>query len=202
MNKFKKLGSILMAAVMCLSLSVPAFAAEIAADNGTGEVPVVVTTEENGDLLFKVTLPTAFAVDVDANGAVTTATNLKVTNGSAGAVDLKKVEITGANEWALADFDGNFGKYGVGQKVIGMEINGCKTADTATGTAYTFADLAGFKNDQNETYMWAAVGNGITAEHHEMALTYDAKIPGQNSTQSGVTVANVVFTAGWHTANA
>lgn len=196
MNKFKKLGSILLAGIMCLSLSVPAFAADITTDNTAGSVPVVVQTAENGDLTFKVTLPTSFTVDVDENGAVTTASNLKVTNGSAGAVDITKVEINAAGDWALAAFSDNFGKYGVGQKVIGMKINNCET--TASGLTF---DASKFVNDQNETYMWAGIGNGITAEHHEMALTYDAKIPGQNAAQAGVTVANVVFTAAWHTAN-
>lgn len=194
MKHFKKLGSILLAAAMCLSLSVPAFAADIASDNTTGEVPVVVTTPEDGNLTFKVTLPAAFTVDVDANGTVTTATNLKLINGSAGSVDVTDVSMEAAGGWALADYDGNFGRYGVGQKVIGMEINGCKTS--ATGLAF---DASKFVNDQGETYMWAAEGNGIIPEHHEMALSYGAKIPGQNSSQSDVTVANVVFTVAWHT---
>lgn len=90
MKKFKKLGSILLAAVMALSMSVPAFAADITTDNSAGTVPVIVTTPEGGDLLFKVTLPTSFDIAVDKNGAVKTTDGLKVTNASAGAVDILK----------------------------------------------------------------------------------------------------------------
>lgn len=193
MKNFKKLGSILLAAAMCMSLAVPAFAADITADNSTGTVPVVVTTDASGDLTFKVTLPTSFDIAVDSNGAVTTTSGKKVTNASAGAVDIKNVEVTAANGWSLADFDDNFGKYGVGQKVIGMKLNNCKT--TTTGLAFTAAE---FKNDQSEAYMWAGIGNGIAVpEHNIIDLTYDAKLPGQNVAVSD-TVANVVFTAGWH----
>lgn len=193
MKNTKKLGSILLAVAMCMSLAVPAFAADITADNSTGTVPVVVTTDASGDLTFKVTLPTSFDIAVDSNGAVTTTSGKKVTNASAGAVDIKNIEVTAANGWSLADFDDNFGKYGVGQKVIGMTLNNCKT--TTTGLAFTANQ---FVNDQSEAYMWAGIGNGITMpEHNTIDLTYDAKLPGQNVAVSD-TVANVVFTAGWH----
>ncbi len=193
MKKFKKIGSILLAAAMCLSLAVPAFATDITADSSTGTVPLIVQTDAAGDLAFKVTLPTSLTVVVDKDGNVTT-TDKEIVNSSAGAVDIKNMTMTAAGGWALASYDDNFGKYAVGQKVIGASINNCKT--NTAGIAFTAGE---FKNDNAEAYMWAGIGNGIAvAEHNKINLHYDVKIPGQ-TTPINETAANVVFTAGWHT---
>lgn len=192
----KKFLSVALALVMALSLSIPAFAADIEAADGSAAVPVTVTTPENGDLTFKVTMPTAMPIAVDKDGVVTVADNLQIENLSAGAVKVSNMSIAGANGWATADYDTNFGKYAVNSAILAMEILEQKT----TGADAIAFDATKFVNDSGDNYMWAGIGNGETAAHNTIALPYAAKVAAQNTPISGTTVADVTYTVAWYVA--
>lgn len=191
----KKFASMAMALVMALSMAtVPAMAADISAAGSSAEVPVQVTT--TGTATFKVTLPTALPVSVDANGKVTVADDVKITNGSAGAVEVSNMTIAGANEWSIVDYDGtDYGSYPVGSQILGMDILGNQT----TGADAIDFDGVTFVNDNGEAFMWAGVGDDdFVAAHNTIGLDYDAKVVAQSAEMSADTVANVTLTVAWY----
>ena len=182
----KNILSASMAAMMAMSMGAPVFAATdgaitIATEGGTGSVPVELTAEAT---TFSVTLPTALPITVDGEGVVTTATDAKIVNNSAGAVIVSNLAIAGVGDWEIVDFDSaDMSTEKVGAKKVAMEINGDKTTadDTISFTQSNWPSIAG-------------VNDGDT---DELALDYDAKVPAQASAISGENVADVVFTVGW-----
>lgn len=179
----RKFVSLVLALSCITALAVPAFAADINTAGGTGSADVPLTVEAP---TFSVTVPMQLPITVDADGAVTTATDAAIVNKSHGMVQVSNVTVTGANSWALVDFETNMGAVAVNSKKIALKLNGDVTGiDGAFGfTAANWPTIAA-KNDADTT--------------DEMAIVYDAKVPAQSTAVDGTTVANVVFTVGWAT---
>lgn len=190
-----KIMSLALASVMALSLAVPAFAAPVdSAGGNSGDIPVKVTAEAP---TFSVTMPTAFTINVAADGTVTCPDTLQIVNGSAGAVKVSGITVAAAHDsgWTVSGYDNDFSQYAVNSKHLGMEIVKQKTNDEGGITA----DLTQFKNDQGDNFMWAGTGNGITsAQHNTIAVPYAAKVSASTQAEQGVTAANVVFTVAWN----
>ena len=101
--KFRKLASICLAAVMALSLAVPAFAAAYADDKG-GDVTVTGTTKTPA---IKVTVPTSAAVTVNPYGmTVNMATTVAGDNNSA-LTEKETAQIISPTYYALNYTDAN-----------------------------------------------------------------------------------------------
>lgn len=192
----KRLSGTLAAFMLAAAIAVPAFASEVTSPAGKTPIPVTVTTATDGSpLLFRVTMPTALAVNVTSNGDVTVATNAAITNLSAGAVAVSGMTITSADGWEIAPYDSNFAKLPVNSKTIALDVNGCKTLGT---NSISFQPSA-FKNKSHEPYMWAGTGNGETISNNTVDLDVGAKVSAQSTALTGVTAANLVFTVSWYT---
>ena len=173
----KKILTALLALTMVFALSVPAFAdgGTISTAGGTSSVPVTLTT---AGASFSVTVPTAFPVNVAANGTVTVADNLKIVNNSKGQIKVTSVVLNGANSWSVVDYATDFSKQKADTKAFGFKLQGKNVA------AGGVADISGFT---------AVDGNG-----GELPISYDANIAVQSSAMTDATIASAVFTIGWN----
>ena len=193
----KKFISMALALCMSMALTVPAMAVEVDTAGNGGEVPVVVESENA--LTFSVTLPTSMPVYVDANGDVTTASNLVITNNSAGAVDVKDVSIAGAGTWAVENYDEDFTQYAVNSEHFAIQLQGAYKSTNTTDIDFTYAAGTGsFQNAADESFMRAGVGDGADTANNFIDLSYDAKVSMQADPFTE-TVANVTYTVGWYT---
>ena len=102
MKTMKTFLAMVMALSMVACMATTAFAADLSAfdgagvkidaTDGAGEVPVKLYAEGT---TFSVTVPTSLPVSVDANGAVTVATDAKIINNSFGAVKVTDLKVVG-----------------------------------------------------------------------------------------------------------
>ena len=184
-----------LACAMALSMSVPAFAANVdTAGGNSGEIPVKVTAAAP---VFKVTMPTAFTIDVTADGNVTTADNLEITNLSNGAVKVTDMTAAAAaaDGWHIKAYENDFGQYAVDSKMLGLSILGNDTTDEGD----IEFDAATFVNDQGDNFMWSGSGaNGQAAVHNKIPLHYAARVSANSAALNDATAANVVFTVAWN----
>lgn len=176
-STIKKIRALTLAVVMCFSLGVTAFAA----DSTTGTSAVDITAD---GAVFTVTVPTTLPVYMDAAGAITYASDVKIVNGSSGAIKVSGLAITGKNSWVTVDYDtANMAAEKVGSTKIAFEINGEKT---------TGADTVSFVQDN-----WAKIDGVNEGATDEMAITYSAKLPAQKTALTAVNIADIVFTVIW-----
>lgn len=184
-----------LACAMALSMSVPAFAADVETAGGnSGDIPVKVTAAAP---TFRVTMPTAFTINVAADGTVTTADNLEITNLSNGAVKVTDMTAAAADGWHIKDYQNDFGQYAVDSKMLGLSILANDTNDDG-GIDF---DAATFVNDNDpaDNFMWSGSGaNGQAAVHNKIALPYEARVSANSAELTDVTAANVVFTVAWN----
>ena len=182
-----------LACAMALSMSVPAFAADVETAGGnSGNIPVKVTAAAP---TFRVTMPTAFTINVAADGTVTTAKNLEITNLSNGAVKVTAMAATAADGWTIKDYENDFGQYAVDSKMLGLSI---RENDTHDEGGIDFAAET-FVNDQGDNFMWSGSGaNGQAAVHNKIALPYEARVSANSAALTDATAANVVFTVAWN----
>ena len=201
----KKFLSLALALCMVCAMSATAFAAEITESGGSGSTPVSLTTTnggigggEGGDggvtpTKLNVTVPTTLPMAMSDDGTVVTATDCKIINNSYGAVRVKSVTISAANDWHLTAFgpksslaaekvDSN--KLGFALSIGGGEQVSTKN-DNATQQLIS-APVTG-------CYM---TGVGDTARN-TVAIDYSAIVTPLSNAMSNATVANVVFVIEW-----
>ena len=203
MTNFKtKLTSIILAACMLCAMSVSASAAEINQSGGSGTTPVNLTTTNGGidsdggevtPTKLNVVVPTSLPMAMSDDGTVVTASDCKIVNKSYGAVRVKSVTISAADEWNLTAFGDKSTL--AGEKVdsnklgFALSIGGGKqvmtTSDNATQQLIT-APIDG-------CYM---TGIGDTANNFVM-IDYDAIVTPLSGAVNNATVANVVFVIEW-----
>lgn len=200
----KKFLSLALALCMVCAMSATAFAAEITESGGSGSTPVSLTTTnggiggggEGGEVTptkLNVTVPTTLPMAMSDDGTVVTATDCKIINNSYGAVRVKSVTISAANDWHLTAFgpksslaaekvDSN--KLGFALSIGGGEQVSTKN-DNATQQLIS-APIAG-------CYM---TGVGDTARN-TVAIDYSAIVTPLSNAMNNATVANVVFVIEW-----
>lgn len=203
MTNFKtKLTSIILAACMLCAMSVSASAAEINQSGGSGTTPVNLTTTNDGiggdggevtPTKLNVVVPTSLPMAMSDDGTVVTATDCKIVNKSYGAVRVKSVTISAADEWNLTAFGDKSTL--AGEKVdsnklgFALSIGGGKqvmtTSDKATQQLIT--------DPIDGCYM---TGIGDTANNFVM-IDYDAIVTPLSGAVNNATVANVVFVIEW-----
>ena len=203
MTNFKtKLTSLILAACMLCAMSVSASAAEINQSGGSGTTPVSLTTTnggiggEGGEITptkLNVIVPTSLPMAMSDDGTVVTASDCKIVNKSYGAVRVKSVTISAADDWNLTAFGDKSTL--AGEKVdsnklgFALSIGGGKqvktTSDKATQQLIT-APIDG-------CYM---TGIGDTANNFVM-IDYDAIVTPLSGAVNNATVANVVFVIEW-----
>ena len=206
----KKILSLILALSLCLCLGATAFAAEIGTSGGSGTTPVSLTTTNNGiggiggeggeggdvtPTKLNVVVPTALPMAMSDDGTVVTATDCRVINNSYGAVRIKSVTISAANDWHLTAFGDKSTL--AGEKVdsnklgFAMSIGGgeqVKTTSNAATQVLISAPITG-------CFM---SGIGDTA-HNVAAIDYAAIVTPLSSAVSGATVANIVIVVEWDT---
>ena len=202
----KKFLSLALALCMVCAMSANAFAAEITENGGSGSTPVSLTTTnggigggDGGDVTptkLNVTVPTTLPMAMSDDGTVVTATDCKIVNNSYGAVRVKSVTISAANDWHLTAFgpksslaaekvDSN--KLGFALSIGGGEQVATKN-DNATQQLIS-APIAG-------CFM---TGAGDTA-NNSASIEYAAIVTPLSNTVDNATVANVVFVIEWDAA--
>ncbi len=203
MTNFKtKILSLALAACMLCAMSVSASAAEINQSGGSGTTPVNLTTTNGGidgdggevtPTKLNVVVPTSLPMAMSDDGTVVTASDCKIVNKSYGAVRVKSVTISAADEWNLTAFGDKSTL--AGEKVdsnklgFALSIGGGKqvmtTSDNATQQLIT--------DPIDGCYM---TGIGDTANNFVM-IDYDAIVTPLSGAVNNATVANVVFVIEW-----
>lgn len=203
MTNFRtRLTSLILAACMLCAMSVSASAAEINQSGGSGTTPVNLTTTNDGiggdsgevtPTKLNVVVPTSLPMAMSDDGTVVTASDCKIVNKSYGAVRVKSVTISAADEWNLTAFGDKSTL--AGEKVdsnklgFALSIGGGKqvktTSDMATQQLIT--------DPIDGCYM---TGIGDTANNFVM-IDYDAIVTPLSGAVNNATVANVVFVIEW-----
>ena len=184
----KKLLSVFIALVLVFSMSSLAFATPSAGStagvNGSNTVPVSVTVAV---ATFSVTVPTAFPVDVAADGTVTVAANAAITNNSQSPVKITAATPSEVPGWTIVAYIQDDNKTAWPTTVAGTKNIGFKLNELTTNVGKTFDTPVG------NTVIDAVINGGGATK----VFTYNANIPPQLSALDGVTAMNVVFTIGW-----
>ena len=203
MTNFRtKLTSLILAACMLCAVSISASAAEINQSGGSGTTPVNLTTTnggiggEGGEVTptkLNVIVPTSLPMAMSDDGTVVTASDCRIVNKSYGAVRVKSVTISAADDWNLTAFGDKSTLAGdkVDSNKLGfaLSIGGGKqvktTSDKATQQLIT--------NPIDGCYM---TGIGDTANNF-VSIDYDAIVTPLSGAVNNATVANVVFVIEW-----
>ncbi len=201
-KSMKKILSAVLAICAVCTISTSAFAAEIVQSGGSASTPVNLTTTNGGldgdaddvtSTKLNVVVPTSLPMAMSDEGEVITATDCKIVNKSYGAVRVKSVTISAANNWHLT-------KYGdkstlAAEKVdsnklgFALSIGGGKQVQTTT-------------DDSNQRLITSPVegcymtGIGDTAKN-SVLIDYDAIVTPLSGTVNNATVANVIFVIEW-----
>ena len=208
MTNFKtKLTSLILAACMLCAASISVSAAEITRSGGSGSTPVNLTTTNGGlnddgtgggtvtPTKLNVTVPTALPLAMSDDGTVVTATDCKIVNNSYGAVRVKSVTISAADDWNLTAFGDKSSL--AGEKVdsnklgFALSIGGGKQVMTASDKATQQL----ITNPIDGCYM---TGIGDAAGNF-VSIDYDAIVTPLSGAVNNATVANVVFVIEWDT---
>ena len=208
MTNFKtKLTSLILAACMLCAASISVSAAEITRSGGSGTTPVNLTTTnggidgdggDGGDVTptkLNVTVPTSLPMAMSDDGTVVTATDCKIVNNSYGAVRVKSVTISAADDWNLTAFGDKSSL--AGEKVdsnklgFALSIGGGKQVMTVSDKA-TQQLITKPIDGCYMTGIGDAAGNFVS-------IDYDAIVTPLSGAVNNATVANVVFVIEWDT---
>ena len=134
MKNMKKLVSLLLAVCLMASLAIGASAAEpttVDVSGGTGTSSVNLSSTSDGTLdgdpaatKMNVTIPTILPIAVGTDGTVTTATDIRITNNSYGAVKVDNVKVEAGTGWKLTAFGSkdSLAKVKVDSNMIGFKL--------------------------------------------------------------------------------
>lgn len=191
----KKIIAMIMVVAMLTAMSVVGASAAITESGGSDTTRVELTygtlvdTDNDGvpdtpdhGANFKVTVPTVIPFNVDSDGTVTTADNLKIQNQCNGQVDVTAVHANTVNGWSIVANGTDFKKVPVDSKQFTFTLNGDNfgagtSVDLALGSAWTTID-----------------------GQSDMALPYGGDFAVQSAKLEAGHIANVIFTVAWHTA--
>lgn len=199
----KRFASAALSAVMALSLAVPAFAENQAATGENQETKIPVTVSATATI-FDVTVPTGFPITIDpATGETTGANNAEITNNSAGAVKVSKIEVEHAGAWNLAAYDTDMSKEKVDSHKIGVQVAPKGGRNATSGGTYlkttdadadtqVLLDGTGANADQ-----WIINGKGAGDESNKLTVQYGAKVSPVSKTVTNEQVASIILTVAW-----
>ena len=155
---------------------------------GTGKTPVTLTAAAS---TFNVTVPTSIPLVVGANSKVTSPSDVKIINNSAGPV---KVTAIAMNDgvWTMTDYNG-----GDRSKLAAEKVGSNKLGLSLTAGGNTVASSKnGSQSPAIDSTKWRLTGkntgnNGLPITVGAIASAVSTKI------ENAVTAANVVFTVAW-----
>lgn len=155
---------------------------------GTSSTPVTLTAAAS---TFNVTVPTSIPLVVGADSKVTSPSDVKIINNSAGPVKVTAIAMNDG-AWTMADYNGgdrsNLAAEKVGSNKLGLSL-------TAGGnTAASSKD--GSQSPAIDSTKWRIAGKNT--ENNELPITVDAIASAVfTKIENAVTAANVVFTVAW-----
>ena len=187
--KTKKTALFLTTALAISMLAIPAQAASVTTAGSAGTTPVTVTAAAT---TFDVTVPTDIPLKVNADGSVTTPSNVKLVNNSGGPVKVSKISLKNGT-WKLTDYNkGDRAKLaadGVDSKKLGLSL-------TAGGNAVV-SSKDGDQDPTMDSTKWIVKGKG--SDTNELPVTVGAIASAVSAEiTTGETAASVVFTLAWN----
>lgn len=122
----RKYLSLSLACLVATSTVAPAFAADV---TGSSDVTLTVEAEEQPEVI-QVRVPGEIPLNMDTEGNVTTADNLKVENLSTNLdVEVTGITVTGKDGWTIKDFSEDLASKEAGAKELAMQFRGDGTQD-------------------------------------------------------------------------
>lgn len=210
----KILALCLVTCMMC-AMSVTAFAAEVDTSGGSGSTPVNLTTTNDGlgtdtdgdgipdspgtvtPTKMSVVVPTVLPMAMSEDGVVVTADTCKIVNNSYGAVRVKTVTISAADDWNLTKFGDKsiLAAEKVDSNKLGFAISIGGGARVATANDNATQQL--ISAPVRGCYM-TGIGN---TSNNSVAIEYSAIVTPLSDAVKNATVANVVFVIEWDIAD-
>jgi len=196
-----KIVALVLSLCMMVCMSATAFAAEITTDGGNGSTPVSLSSTKDGTIggdptptAMRVTLPTSLPMAMSQDGVVTTATDAKIENLSYGAVRVKSVTISAAENWTLTAYGSPntlaSAKVDSNQLGFAIRIGGGTQAVTTANNTDTQALISTPISGCYMTGVGDLTGNCVAVE-------YAAIVTPLSNAVTNATVANVVFVVEW-----
>jgi surface protein len=122
----RKYLSLSLSCLMATSTVAPAFAADV---TGSSDVTLTVEAEEQPEVI-QVRVPGEIPLNMDTEGNVTTADNLKVENLSTNLdVEVTGITVTSKDGWTIKDFSEDLASKEAGTKELAMQFRGDGTQD-------------------------------------------------------------------------
>ena len=204
MKNMKKLVSLLLAVCLMASLAIGASAAEpttVDVSGGTGTSSVSLSSTSDGTLdgdpaatKMNVVIPTILPIAVGVDGTVTTATDIRITNNSFGAVKVDNVKVEAGTGWKLTAFGSkdtlahekvNSNKFGF-QLAIGG--GAAAATDNKNASKQTLLDTA------IEGCFMSGVGD---TSANSIGIAYDAIVTPVSEAVTNAAIASVLFIIAW-----
>ena len=155
---------------------------------GTGSTPVTLTAAAS---TFNVTVPTSIPLVVGADSKVTSPSDVKIINNSAGPVKVTAIAMNDG-AWTVTDYNG-----GDRSKIAAEKVGSNKLGLSLTAGGNTAAsNKDGSQSPAIDSTKWRITGKNTG--NNELPITVGA-IASAVSTkiENAVTAANVVFTVAW-----
>jgi len=204
MKNMKKLVSLILAVCLMASLAIGASAAEpttVDVSGGTGTSSVSLSSTSDGTLdgdpaatKMNVVIPTILPIAVGVDGTVTTATDIRITNNSFGAVKVDNVKVEAGTGWKLTAF-------GSKDTLAHEKVNSNKFGfQIALGNGEK--KLTDNKNASKQTLLDSAVegcfmsGVGDTSAN-SIGIAYDAIVTPVSEAVTNTAIASVLFIIAW-----
>ena len=155
---------------------------------GTGSTPVTLTAAAS---TFNVTVPTSIPLVVSADSKVTSPSDVKIINNSAGPVKVTAIAMNDG-AWTMTDYNGGdrskLAAEKVGSNKLGLSLTvGGNTAASSTN---------GSQSPAIDSTKWRITGKNTG--NNELPITVGAIASAVSiKIENAVTAANVVFTVAW-----
>ena len=204
MKNMKKLVSLLLAVCLMASLAIGASAAEpttVDVSGGTGTSSVSLSSTSDGTLdgdpaatKMNVTIPTILPIAVGTDGTVTTATDIRITNNSFGAVKVDNVKVEAGTGWKLTAFGS---KDTLAHEKVNSNKFGFQLAIGGGAAAATDG-----KNASKQTLLTDAIegcfmsGVGDTSAN-SIGIAYDAIVTPVSEAVTNTAIASILFIIAW-----
>ena len=155
---------------------------------GTGSTPVTLTAAAS---TFNVTVPTSIPLVVGADSKVTSPSDVKIINNSAGPVKVTAI-VMNDGVWTMADYNG-----GDRSKLAAEKVGSNKLGLSLTAGGNTAASSKdGSQSPAIDSTKWRITGKNTG--NNELPITVGAVASAVSTKiENAVTAANVVFTVAW-----
>lgn len=175
----ERLLSLLLIGALCTSNITTAYAAEpIDTSISSNDDSLLITAAEIQPAIFSVSVPTSFPVRVNADGSVSTANNVSITNNSSGAVKVVDMSMQQTGTYQIIGYEENFSGKFIDTNQMALNISGSKT-----------------QNDGS--LLFDAAACPIITPNTTQNITYSAKATPASAAIENMYAANIYLTIDW-----